>query len=294
MSRSTTIGSMSLEALQGRGYGPVSLRISPEKVAEYVAATGDDAARWTASAPPSFAGALLFAIAPAFLHSEDVGESTRVLVHTDQTFTWHEPLTVGACVEVTATVARVRSRGGVSFVGFDAVITADGVALLASSSTFLMGAGPATEPGPDGGEPEVTRRAGTSPPPAGGPVTEGLVLGPFPRSVSRLDLVRYAAASGDFNPIHFDHDAARAAGLDGIVVHGLLMSAWLSQLGAALGSGDAPLAEMKVRFRNALRPADAAEVTATVTSTERTGVGLAASLSSGGADLVTATMEVRR
>ncbi len=285
---------MSLEALQGRGYGPASLRISPEKVGEYVAATGDDAARWTASAPPSFAGALLFAIAPAFLHSEDVGESIRVLVHTDQTFTWHGPLTIGAAVEVTATVTRVRSRGGVSFVGFDASVTAAGLPLLDSSSTFLMGAGPAAEPGPDGGEPVVTRRAGTSPPPTVGPATEGLVLGPLPRSASRLDLVRYAAASGDFNPIHFDHAAARAAGLDGIVVHGLLMSAWLSQMGAAFGSAEDPLTEMKVRFRNALRPAAAAEMTATVTSFDEPGVGLAASLSAGGVDLVTATMKVRR
>ena len=284
---------MSLEALQGRGYGPVSLRISPEKVAEYVAATGDDGARWRGSAPPSFAGALLFAIAPWFLHSEEVGESTRVLVHTDQTFIWHGPLTIGAAVEVVATVAKVRSRGGVSFVSFDATVTTGGVPLLDSSSTFLMGVGPAAEPGPDRGEPEVTRRAGTPTPPTGGPATEGLVLGPFPRSASRLDLVRYAAASGDFNPIHFDHEAARAAGLDGIVVHGLLMSAWLSHLGAALGSGDAPLADMKVRFRSALRPAEAAEATATVTAAGPDGTALTAALSAAGADLVTATMRVR-
>jgi len=105
--------------------------------------------------------------------------------------------------------------------------------------------------------------------------------------------VRYAAASGDFNPIHFDHEAARAAGLDGIVVHGLLMSAWLSHLGAALGSGDAPLADMKVRFRSALRPAEAAEATATVTAAGPDGTALTAALSAAGADLVTATMRVR-
>ncbi len=291
MSRATTIGSMSLEDLQGRGYGPVSLRISPEKVAEYVAATGDDAERWNRSAPPSFAGALLFAIAPAFL--AEVGESTRVLVHTDQSFTWHGPLTIGAAVEVAATVGRVRSRGGVSFVGFEATVTADGSVILESSSTFLMGAGPAAEPGPDTGEPEVTAGAGTPDvPPATEPV-DGLVLGPMTRSASRLDLVRYAAASGDFNPIHFDHAAARAAGLDGVVVHGLLMAAWLAQLGAAVAPGDAPLAEMKVRFRSALRPAQAAEATATVTSAGPDEATLAAALSVGGADLVTATMRVR-
>jgi acyl dehydratase len=40
--------------------------------------------------------------------------------------------------------------------------------------------------------------------------------------VTRADLVRYAGASGDFNPIHWSDRAAAALGLDGVLAHGML------------------------------------------------------------------------
>jgi acyl dehydratase len=39
--------------------------------------------------------------------------------------------------------------------------------------------------------------------------------------VTRADLVRYAAASGDHNPIHQDDDVARSVGLPGVIAHGM-------------------------------------------------------------------------
>lgn len=39
--------------------------------------------------------------------------------------------------------------------------------------------------------------------------------------VSRLDLIKYAGASGDFNPIHTIDTEAEAAGLPGIIAHGM-------------------------------------------------------------------------
>ncbi|MFK3958979.1 MaoC/PaaZ C-terminal domain-containing protein [Guptibacillus hwajinpoensis] len=48
--------------------------------------------------------------------------------------------------------------------------------------------------------------------------------------VSRLDLIKYAGASGDFNPIHtIDEDAAKA-GLPGIIAHGMWTMGNLSKL----------------------------------------------------------------
>lgn len=40
--------------------------------------------------------------------------------------------------------------------------------------------------------------------------------------LTRTDLVRYAGASGDFNPIHYNDAAAAAAGLPGVLAHGML------------------------------------------------------------------------
>ena len=40
--------------------------------------------------------------------------------------------------------------------------------------------------------------------------------------IDRDDLVRYAGASGDFNPIHYRDDVATAVGLPGVLAHGML------------------------------------------------------------------------
>ncbi len=39
--------------------------------------------------------------------------------------------------------------------------------------------------------------------------------------VTRADLVRYAGASGDFNPIHWNDRTARGVGLPGVIAHGM-------------------------------------------------------------------------
>ncbi|WP_205473284.1 MaoC/PaaZ C-terminal domain-containing protein [Nocardioides sp. SYSU D00038] len=46
-------------------------------------------------------------------------------------------------------------------------------------------------------------------------------LEPRTYRVTRADLVAYAAASGDPNPIHQDEDVARAVGLPGVIAHGM-------------------------------------------------------------------------
>ncbi|GKV65217.1 MULTISPECIES: MaoC/PaaZ C-terminal domain-containing protein [unclassified Sporosarcina] len=48
--------------------------------------------------------------------------------------------------------------------------------------------------------------------------------------VSRLDLIKYAGASGDFNPIHTIDAEAENAGLPGIIAHGLLTMGSLSKI----------------------------------------------------------------
>ena len=57
--------------------------------------------------------------------------------------------------------------------------------------------------------------------------------------LSRDSLVRYAGASGDFNPIHYRDDIAQSVGLDGVLAHGMLtmglavapVTAWLGDQG---------------------------------------------------------------
>ncbi len=48
--------------------------------------------------------------------------------------------------------------------------------------------------------------------------------------IDRLQLIKYAGASGDFNPIHTIDVAAEEAGLDGIIAHGMLTVATMGLL----------------------------------------------------------------
>ncbi|MCB1175978.1 MAG: dehydratase [Leptospiraceae bacterium] len=59
----------------------------------------------------------------------------------------------------------------------------------------------------------------------GGELPE-LVVGP----ITHADLVRYAGASGDFNPIHNDKDFAVANGLEGTIAHGMYVMAQIGRL----------------------------------------------------------------
>jgi acyl dehydratase len=53
-------------------------------------------------------------------------------------------------------------------------------------------------------------------------LTVGEVVATNTVHLDRGSLVRYAGASGDFNPIHYRDDVAQSVGLDGVLAHGML------------------------------------------------------------------------
>jgi acyl dehydratase len=53
-------------------------------------------------------------------------------------------------------------------------------------------------------------------------VTVGDIVAEKTYEIARDSLVRYAGASGDFNPIHYRDDIAQSVGLDGVLAHGML------------------------------------------------------------------------
>jgi acyl dehydratase len=102
----------------------------------------------------------------------------------------------------------------------------------------------------------------------------GLVVAEKTYAVSRDSLVRYAGASGDFNPIHYRDDVAESVGLPGVLAHGMLTMGtavqpvveWLD------GAGDDAgvigwISDYQVRFTRpvVVDPADGAEITVTAT-----------------------------
>ena len=284
-----------LGVLTGRSYGPYTFRVGAAQVASYVASTGDDPQRWDDHAPPSFAGAVLFKAAPAFFADPDVASHSRLLIHGEQVFSWSAPWRIGARLNIVGRIDRLRERGDTAFVTFVTEVTDDqDRTVLSSRSLFLMSAeeppGGRTierdEPAPE------ARRDNARPVPATVPAV-GSSLAQLPKSAARADLVRYAAASEDFNPVHWDHGRAVASGVGGVICHGLLMAAWATQPAAAAVARCDPLAEARFRFRRPLYPDVAAGVTTVMTSrTDRRATFDAAVVSDAGKH-VAATIAVR-
>jgi acyl dehydratase len=61
--------------------------------------------------------------------------------------------------------------------------------------------------------------------------------------------VRYAGASGDFNPIHIDEDFARKVGLPGRILHGLWTMAQVARAHTDAVGGPDKLKRLSVQFR---------------------------------------------
>jgi acyl dehydratase len=77
----------------------------------------------------------------------------------------------------------------------------------------------------------------------------GDAFGPITYPLTRADLVAYAEASGDPNPIHQDEDVARSVGLPGVIAHGMLTLGLAGRAVAAWTDG-AEVVELGCKFTN--------------------------------------------
>ena len=66
--------------------------------------------------------------------------------------------------------------------------------------------------------------------------------------ITRQDLVRYAGAAGDFNPIHWSDRVAATVGLPGVIAHGMLTMALAGRLLTDWAGDPAAVVEYGVRF----------------------------------------------
>jgi acyl dehydratase len=77
--------------------------------------------------------------------------------------------------------------------------------------------------------------------------------------------LRYAGASGDFNPIHVDEEFARSVGLPGRILHGLWTMAQVARAQTEAAGGPERLKRLSVQFRGMGLPEQEVVVTGTVT-----------------------------
>src|SRR5207302_8063188 len=83
-------------------------------------------------------------------------------------------------------------------------------------------------------------------------------------ALSHIQLVRYAGASGDFNPLHTDPKFGEMVGTGGIIAHGMLIMGFVGQLLSDY-VGPAALRKFGVRFRGMTRLDDVITCTGTIT-----------------------------
>jgi acyl dehydratase len=106
--------------------------------------------------------------------------------------------------------------------------------------------------------------------------------------------VRYAGASGDFNPIHIDEDFAKQVGLPGRILHGLWTMAQVARAQTEAAGGPQALARLEVQFRGMGVPEAELQVTGEVREV-RDGVAIieARAIQNGKAIIRNAEAEVR-
>ena len=91
-----------------------------------------------------------------------------------------------------------------------------------------------------------------SPATPGGPDVPAVV-----RDITQEKILRYAEASGDFNPIHVDEEYARRSPFGGTIAHGMLVLAYVSSMMTdAFGQRWLSGGRLRVRFKAPARPGD--------------------------------------
>jgi len=90
-------------------------------------------------------------------------------------------------------------------------------------------------------------------------------------AITEVQLVKYAGASGDYNPIHTVHHYAEKAGLGGVIAHGMLSMGFAGEhVTKWIGEGG-DLKRLKVRFTSMTRPGDVVTLKGKVTDKKADG-----------------------
>lgn len=66
--------------------------------------------------------------------------------------------------------------------------------------------------------------------------------------IDRVQLAKYAGASGDFNPLHLDDDFAKEIGMPGVIAHGMLVMGFLGEYVMKIAGQQAIVHRFKMRF----------------------------------------------
>ncbi len=238
---------LSLEKL-GTRYEPRAATIDADRVRAYAAATNDSNPAYLSGkfAPPVFAVVPTWDAMMVALHDVIPADDQVAMLHAEQDMHFFQPLVPGQALSTWAQAYGMRSgRMGTRFTM--RVVSEDtaGDLVVEQFATMLIRNVEAVE---DGGEVPPSHAL-----PSG---AKSAKVAELASTVDVDQALRYAAASGDRNPIHVDDEAAKAVGLSGVILHGMCTMALCGRaIVDELAGGDPTrLHRLAVRFHRPVFP----------------------------------------
>jgi len=263
----------------GKEYPPIRFTVERGKIGPFALSLRDDHPVYHDEAyAAAVAGGIL--APPTFLRNfwiegtqvhQDLGFEWSRVLHGEQEFEYFKPVRAGDVLTAHMRVAEMYEkegkRGGkMTFAVIETVFRDESGDVVQIARRTLI----------ETQRPESPVSSGETPPPPArverppffdevqvGQESPRLRVGPL----TRTDFVRYAGASGDFNPIHHDELYAIRSGSDRVFGHGMLGAGYLARL-VTDWFGPGQLRRFRVRFRDRIWPGDVLECYGRVVAAE--------------------------
>jgi acyl dehydratase len=241
----------------GRSFGPYTYTVERERISKLATAIGETDPRYhdlaaaraaglpDLPAPPTLATCYGLWANPALLGElAAIGAPLPRLLHGEQSYAYYAPVFAGdSLISATMIVGLEQKRGQsgpFERLTLETTLRNQHGELALIDRLVVVVRGDHEAPGV----------GNTSP--SGADAQEAVLKLP---PLTAEDFTRYAEASGDHNPLHTDDAHARAAGMGGVIAHGMLVMGAMGRVAAAL-AGSSELRSLQCRFRDKTRPGD--------------------------------------
>ena len=185
-------------------------------------------------APPTFPIVVSMAASGAAIADPGLGVNYAMVVHGEQRFEYARPLQAGDVVTAQSTIESIREVGrNVMLTTRTEIRTTGGEPVCTAFSTIV-------ERGRGGGRMTAVVKYAD--------VEAGAELPPASYPVTRLSLVKYCGASGDFNVIHWNERIAKSVGLPDVIAHGMFTMAQAARYVTDWTGDPGSMTEFGVRF----------------------------------------------
>ena len=260
--------------------GRVSVGAKP--VEDYLRAVGDELLiyRQTGLAPPLYGTAAALGLLLKTLNLPPGA------IHSLQEVDTLAPIAIGQELRAFSALERPRQRAGLRFITAACALESAPDTLVLTGKTTVMVADAPDVPG----EQENRQR----------PSADAHGSGDLPvvsRTITQERLTAYAAASGDDNPLHLDAEFAAGTRFGGIIAHGMLTLAFISEMMTAyMGEPWLTGGSLRVRFKAAAYLGDQTETwgRAAKSSDKLLAFNVGVRNPSTGEDLITGTASVKK